>query len=201
MDPRERMSIDEEANGSANSLTLPKEEEDYKAGNFLITYLASIPSIFASDLESIFDRLQTKYNTHYKFSNHRIISQNLVATLNFTEKYVHDWQDGWSKRSGVEEMSDVLKAEFSFEMLRSGNLRISCSNYRKEHAEFIEPELRFHFRDLCHNLADTLRELGVCPCTLRRGVDCIGEDLNIGNLAEEFRSYLRAILNEATILE
>lgn len=163
----------------------------------MITYFASIPSVFASDLESIFDRLRTKYSAHYKFSNYKIISQNLVATLNFTEKYVHDWQDRWPKTPGVGEMSEILKGDFSFEMLRSGNIKISCSNYRKDHAEFIKPELLFHFRDLCHNLADTLRELGVCPCTLRRGVDCIGEDLNIGNLAEEFRSYLRAVLNEA----
>jgi hypothetical protein len=139
----------------------------------------------------------TEYSPNYEFSNVSVSPEKLSCTFKFGEKYLKDWSNRWSSSPGVQEMLQVLKSDFIFELFQSGNVKISCSNYKKEHIEFLKPELLFHFRDFCHNVTNTLRELGVCPCSLKRGVDCIGEDLDFGTLAKEFRVYLRAVLKEA----
>jgi hypothetical protein len=148
----------------------------------------------------IFQEFQKKYLVQYSFGECKSIDGNLVGAMSFTERYIQDWHDRWKEKPGVTEMVEVLRGKFAFELRKSGGLIISCSSYREEHADFIRPELLFHFRDFCHNLTSVFRGRGLCPSFLTQAVDCIGENLTFDDLANGVREYLQEVLKEAADL-
>jgi hypothetical protein len=156
-----------------------------------------IPSVLSSDIKSVFQRFQTDFANQYEFTDLKFINRQLTGTVTFTEQYIHDWLERWQEKPGVLELVKVLKESFSLELLDPGILKIECSTYPKDYVAFIKPELLFHFRDFCFNFTNVIRQLSYGPCATRRGIDCIGEDLDLSDLAVQVRAYLKEVFAEA----
>lgn len=162
----------------------------------MLAYLGLIPSVLSLDLQSVFDEFKHDYGVKYEVTDCEFAEEKLRCKLSFTDKYIKDWIERWGRKPGVEKIVKSLQQTFVMELYSCGLIVIECKEYEKAYLEFLKYELLFHFRDLSHNLTLVIRKLEYGPCSLRRGIDCIGENLNLGDLAREVKNYLKDIFGE-----